>query len=226
MKQVAMSMILVLLAVSMGMAQEDAAVDAAAAEQPEAAAEAATDDAAQSSPLDELAWMVGTWVDEGENSKITTTCSWTNNGYYLTRKFRVTVDGEASLEGTQMIGWDPIAGQIRSWTFDSGGGFVEGRWMRDGNRWLVKTAFTLAGGERASAINVITYVDQDTFRWQSTNREIGGELLPNIPEVTVVRQKSVAGSQGAAVRRSSRSNQPARGRIMSRLWRRGRFGHQ
>jgi len=226
MKQVAMFMILVLLAISMGMAQDDAAVEPAAAERPEAAAEAATDDDAQSSPLDELAWMVGTWVDEGENSKITTICSWTNNGYYLTRKFRVTVDGEVDLEGTQMIGWDPIAGQIRSWTFDSAGGFGVGRWMRVGDRWLVRTAFTLAGGERASAINVITYVDQDTFRWQSTNREIGGELLPNIPEVTVVRQKSVAGAQGAAVRRSSRGYRPAGGGIISRLWRRGRFGHQ
>ena len=47
----------------------------------------------------------------------------------------------------------------------------------------------LASGERASAINIITYVDQETLRWQSTNREIAGELLPNIPEVTVVRQK-------------------------------------
>jgi tRNA A37 threonylcarbamoyladenosine dehydratase len=54
---------------------------------------------------------------------------------------------------------------------------------------MVKTSFVLASGERASAINIITYVDQDTFRWQSTNREIAGELQPNIPEVTVVRKK-------------------------------------
>ena len=80
--------------------------------------------------------------------------------------------------------------QIRSWTFDSEGGFGSGRWIRDGDRWLVKTSFVLAGGELASAINVITYVDQDTLRWQSTNREIAGELQPNIPEVTVVRQQS------------------------------------
>ena len=51
-------------------------------------------------------------------------------------------------------------------------------------------SFVLASGERASAVNVITYVDQDTLRWQSTNREVAGELLPSIPAVTVVRQKS------------------------------------
>ena len=51
----------------------------------------------------------------------------------------------------------------------------------------------LADGARASALNVYTYVDADTFRWQSIDREIAGELQPNIPEVTVVRQKKENG---------------------------------
>jgi len=143
-----------------------------------------------SSALSELAWMVGKWVDQGEDATITTDCSWTHGGKFLSRSFSVTTDGTVALEGTQLIGWDPIRTQIRSWTFDSAGGFGTGQWTRDGDRWLVKTSFVLASGERASAINVITYVDQDTLRWQSTNREVAGELQPNIPEVTVVRQQS------------------------------------
>ena len=97
-----------------------------------------------------------------------------------------------TLERDQFVGWDPIAGQIRSWTFDSDGGFGEGLWIQDGNQWLVKASFVLADGSRASALNVYTFVDNDTIRWQSTNREIAGELQPNIPEVTVVRQKDEA----------------------------------
>jgi hypothetical protein len=31
-------------------------------------------------------------------------------------------------------------------------------------------------------------VDDDTFTWQSINRVAGGELLPNVDEVVVVRQ--------------------------------------
>jgi hypothetical protein len=141
------------------------------------------------SPLRELKWMVGRWIDQGEAATITTQCSWAHKGKFLKRSFSVASDGEVTLEGTQFIGWDPLAGQIHSWTFDSEGGHGQGRWSQDGDRWLVKTAFVLAGGERASAINVITYVDQDTLRWQSTNREIAGELQPNIPEVTVMRQQ-------------------------------------
>ena len=53
----------------------------------------------------------------------------------------------------------------------------------------MKTKFVLASGERASCVNVITYVDPDTLRWQSIAREIDGEVLPNVPEVTVAREK-------------------------------------
>jgi hypothetical protein len=157
--------------------------------------EPATEDSESASPLHDLAWMVGRWIDESDEARITTECSWSHGEKFLKRSFQITTDDEVVLTGTQMIGWDPIEERIRSWTFDSEGGRGEGRWFRDGDRWLVKTSFVLATGERASAINVITYIDDDTLRWQSTNREIGGELQPNIPEVTVVREKQQATNQ-------------------------------
>jgi hypothetical protein len=189
MKQRALFSPLVLLVTSMGMAQDDAAVKGTAAEQTEVKGDAAAIDAPQTSPLEELDWMVGEWIDQGDDSTIVTECSWTKNRRFLKRSFKVRIDEEVTLEGDQFVGWDPIANQIRSWTFDSEGGIGEGRWVQDGNRWLVKASFVLADGARASALNVYTYVDDGAFRWQSTNREVAGELLPNIPEVTVVRQK-------------------------------------
>lgn len=173
-------------------ARDDPAAKPAVADNPSATESVPTEDAGEASPLDELGWTVGQWIDKGEVSTIRTTCSWTTNHKFLTRSFSVQEDGEVILSGTQVIGWDPTAKRIRSWTFDSEGGFGEGRWMRDGNRWNVKTSHVLANGEGAAAVNVITYVDRDTFRWQSTCRKIGGRLLPAIPEVTVVRQKSEA----------------------------------
>ena len=189
MREVASFLVFVLLAFTTGVAEEPAAANEAAAKKPEGAQSTPAEADAQGAPLEELEWMIGTWIDKADNSAITTTCSWTKNRKFLTRSFTVAIDGKTGLEGTQVIGWDPIAGRIRSWTFDSEGGFGEGRWIRDGNRWLVKTSFVLATGERASSVNVITYVDQDTLRWQSVDREIGGDLLPNIPEITVVRQR-------------------------------------
>jgi hypothetical protein len=184
MKHLLSDTILSLIVISWGMAQDVPAAQPAA---PEAIASAAAE---ATSPLEVLDWMVGTWVDAGEDATIVTDCSWTKNRKFLKRSFKVKIDEKVTLEGDQFVGWDPLAGQIRSWTFDSEGGIGQGLWIRDGNRWLVKASFVLADGARASALNVYTYIDADTIRWQSTNREIAGELQPNIPEVTVVRQKS------------------------------------
>ena len=35
-----------------------------------------------------------------------------------------------------MIGYDPVKGRLRSWVFDSEGGFGEGSWRQEGNKWL------------------------------------------------------------------------------------------
>ena len=88
----------------------------------------------------------------------------------------------------QIVGWDPAAKQIRSWVFDSDGGFGEGTWSKKENAWYVQSTGTLPDGRKSSSVNIITYVDENTCTWQSVNREAGGELLPNIDEVLVVRQ--------------------------------------
>lgn len=143
---------------------------------------------APETPLRQLAWLVGNWIDKGADATIRTKCNWTRHRHFLARTFAIESEGEVVLEGTQVIAWDPIRQQIRSWMFDSEGGFGEGVWSQDGDHWDVKTAQTLASGERASAINVLTPVDENTIRWQSINREIEGDIQPNIPEVTVVRE--------------------------------------
>lgn len=137
--------------------------------------------------LEELEWLIGTWVDRDENSAIKTVCEWTKNKNFMTRSFSVSIKDRIEIEGTQVIGWDPAAKTIRSWMFDSEGGFGEALWSRQGNRWIIKASQTLSGGEKASAVNILTYVDRNTLKWQSIGREIDGELLPNIEEVTVVR---------------------------------------
>ncbi len=159
-------------------------------------------------PLEELAWLVGTWVDRGEESAVITTVRWTKNRSFLIRRFQVITDGKVSLEGKQVIAWDPVRHQIRSWTFDSAGGFGEAIWLRDQDQWLIKKKFTLPEGKRASALNVITYVDDNTFRWKSINREIEGELLPNVPETTVVRRKVAHQEADREERKSNSGRQP------------------
>ena len=140
--------------------------------------------------LKDLEWMIGTWVDADDQARIETTCQWTRNKNFITRSFTVLVEDRVNMAGMQVIGWDPAEKQIRSWVFDSDGGFAEGRWTKAGNRWSVVTAGTLPDGGKASSVNVITYVDDDQFKWKSLNRTAAGQLLPNIDEVVVVRGQS------------------------------------
>ena len=138
--------------------------------------------------LKELEWMVGSWIDEDEHATIQTDCEWTKNRNFLTRSFAVVAGDQIDMSGMQIIGWDPIAKQIRSWVFDSDGTFAEGTWTRKDNRWLIQQSGTLPEGKKSSALNIITYVDDASCTWQSVNRELDGEMLPNVEEVLIVRK--------------------------------------
>jgi hypothetical protein len=146
-------------------------------------------------PLDELAWMVGEWVDQDEDATIESSVAWTKNGKFLRRMFRVTPREGATHAGMQLIGWDPAEETIRSWTYDEDGGFGEERWRRDGDRWTIRTRYTLPDGARGSAVNLMRRIDDDSFTWRSVSRSIGGSIQPDIDEVTVVR-RSDARAQG------------------------------
>jgi uncharacterized protein (TIGR02246 family) len=138
--------------------------------------------------LKELEWMIGKWEDQDEQNCIETTCQWTKNRNFITRSFTLSIRDRIEMAGMQIVGWDPAAKQIRSWVFDSDGGFGEGIWKKKDKRWYVQSTGTLPDGHKSSSVNIITYVDDNTFTWQSVNREAGGELLPNVDEVVVVRQ--------------------------------------
>ncbi|HEY6564826.1 MAG TPA: SgcJ/EcaC family oxidoreductase, partial [Pirellulaceae bacterium] len=137
--------------------------------------------------LKELEWTIGTWMDSDEEVSIQTDCNWARNRNFLTRSFAVLAGDEVDMAGMQVIGWDPAAKQIRSWVFDSDGGFGEGKWSRKGNIWYIHTTAMMPDGTRNSAVNILKYVDDDTCTWQSIDREADGEMLPNIDEVVLKR---------------------------------------
>ena len=140
--------------------------------------------------LKELEWLVGDWVDTGEGSAVRTTCRWTKNKNFISRSFAVSIGDLTGLEGTQVIGWDPAKKVIRSWLFDSDGGFGVGVWSQKGDRWTIQALRVLPDGRKGSAVNVLTRVGDDTFTWESTGREVDGEVLPNVGPVTVGRKTS------------------------------------
>ena len=138
--------------------------------------------------LKQLEWMIGEWVDESPEALVMTSYRWTDNQCYILSEFKVQVGGRPVMTGTQRIGWDPLAKKIRSWVFDSEGGFGEGIWTREGNQWIVKTTGVTRDGKIASATNIITRVSKDRMTWQQRDRIVGGEKTPDIEEIPIARK--------------------------------------
>jgi hypothetical protein len=103
-------------------------------------------------------------------------------------EFKVQIGGRPLMTGTQRIGWDPLAKKIRSWVFDSEGGFGEGIWTREGNQWIVKMTGVTRDGKIASATNITTRVSKHRMTWQSRDRIIGGEKTLDIAEIPITRK--------------------------------------
>jgi uncharacterized protein (TIGR02246 family) len=140
--------------------------------------------------LDELEWLIGDWTGENEKGESgNASYDWAENNNFIVSTFATTLDGIPVTGGTQWIGWDAVDKQIRSWSFYSGGGFGEGVWTRDGNKWTIKITARTAAGKKVSATNIVTKTDNDHLSWQVTKLTVDGETLPDLKPVKMKRAK-------------------------------------
>jgi len=141
--------------------------------------------------LAELAWLIGDWeeADKSTDLSVRSLYAWSRGGNFLTRSITVKHGGEVTLEGWQIIGWDPIDERLRFWTFDGEGGFADGYITHEGERWLFRETGVTPEGGRTTADNTISKVSNDRFTWDSTNRTLDGDPRPNIGRIEINRAK-------------------------------------
>jgi uncharacterized protein (TIGR02246 family) len=139
--------------------------------------------------LKDLGWMVGDWASKTDGASAVSmhsTCDWTANGSFLIRKFSIAKK-DGVMSGTEVIGWDPRAHRIRSWIFESDGGFGESEWSRNTTGWTIKYKGVLADGSDVYATQTLTHVEADALTLESTGRTINGQKRPDIAKLTVRR---------------------------------------
>ncbi len=139
--------------------------------------------------LKALDWLTGNWADDDENIDVTYQFEWDKDKNFLTQHFILSILGYEELRGMQIIGWDPEENMIRSWIFDSDGGFGQSVWYEEDNSWYANVTFTMPKGGRATATHVVTKIDDNTFTFASVARDVNGILLPNIGPFKVIRKK-------------------------------------
>jgi uncharacterized protein (TIGR02246 family) len=139
--------------------------------------------------LKDLAWIVGDWIDEADkNNHASVSFSWADNQNFLVSTSRLTVKDVPVAGQTQWLAWDAAAKQLRGWSFQSSGAVGESTWNKDGGKWTIKTAATLRDGKKLLETNVLSPVDPDHFTWQSTQRSLDGQPLP---DTTLVKMKRI-----------------------------------
>ena len=114
------------------------------------------------------------------------TCRWAENKAFLLMEYTVQRAGADPLTVNQRVGWDPHNGLVRSWVFDSQGGFGEGFWERAGKVWTVGSSGILPDGGTGEATNTYEFKDENSFVWRATDREVDGQPLADA-EVKFVR---------------------------------------
>lgn len=146
-----------------------------------------TESAATDTSISDLGWLIGEWKStSSESAEIQTTYTWDANKKFIHAKF-VIKETERTLSGLQVIGVDPETGTIHSWTFEANGGIGEADWLLDGDHWVLDAEGTLPDGAALIQTNILSRVNNDTFTWQSTNRLLDGNAIPDLAPVKVTR---------------------------------------
>lgn len=135
--------------------------------------------------LKDLAWLVGKWEDSDDNVEILFDNQWDKHKNFITQYFKMKIYGQDDIEGKQIIAWDPVKEVIRSWVFDSDGEFGEGTWEKIDKSWYATMHYTLSDGRIGLSKNVYTSVDDRSYTFASVEREVDGEILPDMNPVTV-----------------------------------------
>jgi uncharacterized protein (TIGR02246 family) len=141
-----------------------------------------------------LDWLVGEWIDESPDGRTAIRYDWSPDGNFLVGEYTLALAGRPAGHTSQRIGWDPVAGALRSWTFDPDGGFSQGLWLPATEGWQIRSEATMPDGSTGTATVVIKVRDDDHFVVESTNRVVGGMAEPDFSLVIARKPPAPAGA--------------------------------
>lgn len=143
-------------------------------------------------PLAGVAFLAGKWTADRGESTVEIDCDWRGDRSFLVQEYRVVPkaksDDAKDLTVWIWIGWDPIEQIVRSWVFDSNGGFGEGTWQRRDDAWKINAVGILPDGGTGSSTYLWEKVDHDTLGWAAHDREVNGEGVADV-ELKFTRRK-------------------------------------
>lgn len=123
----------------------------------------------------DMQWLVGEWAAEDKTVPMKVTARYVLDKHFILVDYTIPQTDGTTVTVAQMLGYDPSTEQLASWTFDSRGGNGTGVWSRSGNTWTGDVDGVMADGRTGSGTLKIKYLDDKSFVYESTDREIDGQ---------------------------------------------------
>jgi uncharacterized protein (TIGR02246 family) len=150
--------------------------------------EAALSQTALNSRLAELKWLVGDFAGRSlDGMRMIVSGSMSSDGNFLLREFFVTLPDGTRRRTSQRIGWDPLSGGFKSWTFHSDGGYGEGVWKRQGDVWIVNNSGVSPDGKRSSMTTIYSQIDDESMIVALVGAMVEDKAEPDV-KLKLIRQ--------------------------------------
>lgn len=135
-----------------------------------------------------IEWVIGEWVEDTKGNHVGRVAfEWSPDQNYIIASRAVGVNGVLLDNGSQRIGWDPSTKMLRSWNFESDGGFGHGAWVLEGDKWVNRVSSVLRSGSIMTSTTIVTRVDGGTITWQAKEQMLDGKPVPDSPVITMKR---------------------------------------
>jgi len=132
-------------------------------------------------------WLIGDWDAQSSSATVHMKAEWVPSKNFILCKYETKkADGGHAID-MQIIGWDPVLDQPRSWHFDSSGGFGQGLWSNANNQWVCDATAVERDASTTKSRNIITVTGPNAFTWSSTNRSVDGMAVGDAPSLQVQR---------------------------------------
>lgn len=103
--------------------------------------------------LAQLTWLVGAWEGRHGETTVTMTTSWHPSGAFLIQVFTALAVGRSEIKLERRLAWDESQKVIRSWTFQSDGGFSSGVWRQEAGAWIYSSNGVTPAGEKTRFVS-------------------------------------------------------------------------
>jgi len=123
--------------------------------------------------------LLGDWVCTDKDKNVEVHCRRALNGSFIALDYTIK-NGKDEATTAQRFGWDPVNQQIRSWYFDSTGGYGGATWTVAGDGLFSESSGVLPDGRVGTATDRLNFPDDKSFVFQARNRMVDGRPLADL----------------------------------------------